>query len=127
MKTKKTHIASSIRFRRWSRAGYAVFCSLARTVTIGSLAVSISDKSLQKAVVVSKRTVLTFASDDESPDHLPELSELDATINQIREITIFDKLSESAAACSQVSTIYLFIRTVEMSLSHFNRFLFYTV
>jgi len=106
MKTKKTHTASSIRFRRWSRAGYAVFCSLARTVTIGSLAVSISDKSLQKAVGVSKRTVLTFASDDESPDHLHELSELDATINQIREITIFEKLSESTAARSQVSNIY---------------------
>jgi hypothetical protein len=127
MKTKKTHIASSIRFRRWSRAGYAVFCSLSRTVTIGSLAVSISDKSLQKAVSVSKRTVPDFVSDDESPDHLPELLELDATINQVIEITILEKLSESAAACSQVSTIYLFIRTVEMSLSHFNRFLFYTV
>ena len=106
MKTKKTHIASSIRFRRWSRVGYAVFCSLARTVTIGSLAVSISDKSLQKAVGVSKRIVPAFASDDESPDHLPEFSELEATINQIREISIFDKQSGSAAACSQVSNIY---------------------
>jgi hypothetical protein len=127
MKTKKTHAASSIRFRRWSRAGYAVFCSLSRTVTIGSLAVSISDKSLQKAVGVSKRNVPAFALADESPDHLPELLELDAIINQIREISVFEKLSESAAACSQVSNIYLFIRTVEMSLSHFNRFLFYSV
>src|ERR1035437_10127615 len=100
MKTKKTYTASSIRFRRWSRAGYAVFCSLSRIVTIGSLAVSISDKSLQKALGVSKRTVPAFASDDESPDHLPELLELDATINQIKEISIFDKLSECAAACS---------------------------
>lgn len=100
---------------------------MARTVTIGSLAVSISDKSLQKAVGVSKRTVHPFASDDDSPDHLPELTELDATIIQIREISVFEKLSESAAACSQVSNIYLFIRTVEMSLSHFNRFLFYSV
>jgi hypothetical protein len=127
MKTKKTYTTSSLRFRRWSRAGYAVFCSLARTVTIGSLAVPISDKSLQKAVGVSKITVLTFTSDDESPDHLPELSELDATLNQIRELSVFEKLSESAAACFQVSTIYIFIRTVEMSLSHFNRFLFYSV
>ena len=107
MKTKKTYTASSIRFRRWSRAGYAVFCSLSRTVTIGSLAVSISDKSLQKAVGVSKRIVPVFASDDESPDHLPELSELDAIINQIRELSIFEKLSECASVCAQVSNILL--------------------
>ena len=106
MKTKEKHTASSIRFRRWSRAGYAVFCSLSRTVTIGNLAVSVSDKSLQKSVGVSKRIVLPFASDDESPDLLSELLELDASINQISKLTIFEKQSESAAACSQVSNIY---------------------
>ena len=105
MKTKKTYATSSLRFRRWSRAGYAVFCSLSCTVTIGSLAVSISDKSLQKSVGVPKRTILTVASDNESPDYLPELLELDATINQISKLTLIEKLSECAAACSQVSNI----------------------
>ena len=41
--------ARVIRFRRWSRARYAVFVSLSCAVTIGVLAVSVSDKSQQKS------------------------------------------------------------------------------
>ena len=60
-----------IRFRRWSRARYAVFCSLGTVVTIGCLSVSIADKSVQKS---TKANTLSFVSstkectDNESVD-----------------------------------------------------------
>lgn len=49
MRSKSLHIASTIRFRRWSRVGYAIFCSLSSNISIGSLSVSVSDKTLQKS------------------------------------------------------------------------------
>jgi len=106
MKSKNVHVASSLRFRRWSRAGYAVFCSLGSTVTIGCLAVSISDKSLQKSTTVSKCAVLAFASDSESDNNSPELSELEALLSQIKELSFFENTTVSAAACSQYPNNY---------------------
>lgn len=38
----------NLRFRRWSRKSYAVFASLNKVVSIGSLVVSVADKSLLK-------------------------------------------------------------------------------
>ena len=37
-----------IRFRQWSRKGYAIFCSLGRQVTIGCLSKKVADCSLTK-------------------------------------------------------------------------------
>jgi len=45
----------NVRFRRWCKKGYAVFCSLIHQVTIGVLAASICDKSTLK----SKKSILT--------------------------------------------------------------------
>ena len=106
MKTNKNNAASSIRFRRWSRAGYAVFCSLACTVTIGCVAISISDKSLQKAVGVSKSSKSTIVTESESPDKLSELLEIEAVLNQNQETTLFEITTDRAAACHQVTNIY---------------------
>ena len=106
MNSKNTHIPLSLRFRRWSRAGYAVFCSLGCTVTIGSLAVSISDKSLQKSVGVSKSPVLAFATDTESSEVSSEFQEPEAILCQFRELSFLVNATESAAACSQHPTIY---------------------
>ena len=106
MNSKNPHISSSLRFRRWSRAGYAVFCSLGCSVTIGSLAVSISDKSLQKSTGVSKCPVISFASDFESVDKSPELSELEAVLCQVKELSFFENTTVSAAACSQYPNNY---------------------
>ena len=50
---------TSLRFRRWSRAHYAVFCSLGTVVTIGCLAVSIADKAVQKS---TKANTVSFVS-----------------------------------------------------------------
>ena len=106
MKTENNYTSSSIRFRRWSRAGYAVFCSLACAVTIGCVSISITDKSLQKAVGVSKSSICAFASESESPDKLSELSYLEATINSLQETSLLELTSDRASACHQVSNIY---------------------
>ena len=108
MKTKEIKATFSIRFRRWSRAGYAIFCSLACAVTIGCVCVSISDKSLQKAVGVSKDSLYEVSVETESPDKLSELLELEATIQQIQEITLLENQSVSAVVCQQKFK-YLFI------------------
>jgi len=127
VKTKNIKASSTIRFRRWSRAGYAMFCSLACAVTIGCVVASISDKSLQKAAGVSNNSHVIHAVDIESPDKLSELLDLEATISQTHELSFITINADSTVACCQISNIYLLISTVEMSLSHLNRFLFYSV
>lgn len=60
-----------IRFRRWSRARYAVFCSLGVVVTIGSLGVSIADKSVQKSTRANTLSFISLAKegvDNDSAD-----------------------------------------------------------
>jgi hypothetical protein len=42
-----------LRFRRWSRAGYAVFCSLSRCVSIGRLKAATADCALWKSKSLS--------------------------------------------------------------------------
>ena len=106
MKSKNAFSTSSLRFRRWSRAGYAMFCSLACAVTIGCVAVSISDKSMQKAIGISKAASCIDAGESESPDKLSELMEMEATIHLIQEVTLIENSSDSAAACHQVTYIY---------------------
>lgn len=48
MKKVCLHKAGSVRFRRWSRKGYAVFVSLRIAVTIGHVCRSIADAALSK-------------------------------------------------------------------------------
>lgn len=47
MKKKPAH-KQNIRFRRWSRKGYAAFASIGRQVTIGCLRKNVADSSLRK-------------------------------------------------------------------------------
>lgn len=49
---RKQHIAPpcTIRFRRWSRKGYAAFASLGQCVTIGQVCKSITERALTKQV-----------------------------------------------------------------------------
>ena len=114
MKSTKQHNTKSIRFRRWSRAGYAIFCSLACSVTIGSVAISICDKSLQKAVGTSVFSLYVNDSESESPEKLKEQANLELAITQLQETVLLERTFESAAACS-VDTYLLFKPTVEMS------------
>lgn len=118
MHSKITYKAKFIRFRRWSRAGYAIFCSLACSVSIGSLAISISDKSLQKSVdTTSVRLIQTNSESEES-----DLDGLDEVLQNNQEVLVKSMVVDSAAACSQISLYILFIIAVKMGLSCFNRF-----
>lgn len=111
MKYTSLHNTKSIRFRRWSRAGYAVFCSLGSNVTIGRLVISISEKSLEKTGAISSSVAFTSTStstsEDEANDN--EFSDIEAVL----QIAQLEKLSEStmdiAAACVRVK-LYKFNR-----------------
>lgn len=96
------HNTSSLRFRRWSRVGYAVFCSLACSVSIGTLAVSISDKTLQKSAgSKSSNAIFALSSmEDESKDSDEKL-DLEATLQQNQTTSFVQITVYNAAACSQ--------------------------
>jgi len=114
MKSTKLYTAKSLRFHRWSRAGYAIFCSLACSVTIGNVAISICDKSLQKAIGTSAFSLCVNDSESESSEKLKEQADLELAIAQLQESVLVEKTFESAAACG-VNTYLLFKPTVEMS------------
>lgn len=99
MKSEKQQYAQSIRFRRWSRAGYAVFCSLACSVTIGCLAISISDKSLQKAVGSSTISICVKGGSNEALVDLFEIADLELAIQQLQDANLTSETVESSAAC----------------------------
>ena len=126
MNFQPQQIKSTIRFRRWSRVGYAVFCSLACSVTIGCLAVSVSDKSLQKAVGTAVVSSYEINSESDSPDKQKEPADLELAMQQFQEIVLSGKKIESAAACN-LNTYLLFNQAVEMRKTHFNRFYFYSL
>lgn len=127
MKSIQIQLKKSIRFRRWSRAGYAIFCSLACCVTIGFVAGSISDQSLQKAVGAAVVSLTQDNSEAELPGELLANEDIElAVMEQLEQTVLLEKTFESAAARGFLYT-YLFNRTVEVSISHFNRFLFYSL
>jgi hypothetical protein len=107
MKTKTFQTSKFVRFRRWSRAGYAVFCSLVCNVTIGTLAISVSDKTLQKTIGKSSFSNRLNNPDSTSPEKLKEQVDLELAIQQLQEITLLEKTFDSAAACSLNIDIYI--------------------
>ena len=107
MQTKTFRTSSSIRFRRWSRVGYAVFSSLVCNVTIGMLSVSVSDKTLQKAVGKSSFSFLVINSESISPEKMKEQADLELAIQQLQEITLLEKTFKNAAACGLNINIFI--------------------
>ncbi|MDD3080538.1 MAG: hypothetical protein PHH37_15755 [Paludibacter sp.] len=74
-----------IRFRRWSRAGFAVFASLSTVVTIGVLTYNVSEKSLdkttcKKAAISVNATEIHNGKDKEVPEQTIVQAELTAQI-----------------------------------------------
>jgi hypothetical protein len=49
------HSKFSFRFRRWSRKAYAVFASLGKSISIGSLSVDMAGATLFRSVELMKR------------------------------------------------------------------------
>ena len=98
---------TSLRFRRWSRAKYAVFCSLASVVSIGCVAISIADKSLKKAVGVCAD--LPYRTGFESSGETAEANEPEALLFQLKETTLSEISVDHAAACGHTSLYSVFI------------------
>lgn len=107
MKKAGSIFSESLRFRRWSRKGYAIFRSLGRGVTIGQLHYSLAEKSDAKSGIFDlKLSENNFSgknpnnADDDAPD-LPDLfSEKIFIINQL-------SMTDVAAAVSGYQRIII--------------------
>ena len=98
MQTNSLLKTSTIRFRRWSRVGYAVFSSLKSNISIGSLSISVSDKTLQKSNnVISEKQNLNSSKSDEK-----EELELEFELQQIQNITLSEIAFDNLAACGLI-------------------------
>lgn len=91
------------RFRRWSRKNYAVFASLGRAVTIGSLSVHMAAKTLFHAVVKIVGAFIFIQEEHQDPDWevlvSPELVLLASVV----------KTESSVAGVAAERNIFLFI------------------
>ena len=106
MNKKVKHQNSTIRFRRWSRVGYAVFCSLSCCVSIGSLAVSVSDKTLQKSEGISMTRVHSAFTAADGSENDPVGDGVEATLQQAIIVSLSEMSSDSAAAL-RLATSYI--------------------
>lgn len=98
MKQQKQDTAQILRFRRWSRTAYAVFASLSAVVSIGFLAVSVSEKSRLSNEYYAQIAIETSSATDEEVDKDKKedfLLSLEATITKTLN-------SDDAAACSDI-------------------------
>ena len=120
----------SMRFRRWNRAGYAVFASLAGVVSIGVLTSSISEKSLGKSENIVKnqndglKSINKFDDNEPSAGIIPlsdvnMLSEQNSIIiNQTTDcaaafVCVFINQYERLKLILSASTVFLFFRIYE--------------
>ena len=62
-----TYRPIALRFKRWSRKGYAAFVSVQRAVTIGHLSAGVAERSLTKSNTL-QASVLTPFKDDKERD-----------------------------------------------------------
>jgi hypothetical protein len=86
-KVANNHI--SLRFRRWSRAGYAVFVSMTCAVTIGVLAVSVCEKSEVKSIagsILKNEFAFLTAEEDESKGSEVLLKAIEIAIISVNQI-----------------------------------------
>ncbi len=104
MNKKFTNSQVSLRFRRWSRAGYALFVSFTFAVTIGVLAVSVCEKSEAKALTGGLlKSENTFFSLDENDQELN-----DEILNATEIASISAIQNDFTAACG--SKLYVLTR-----------------
>jgi hypothetical protein len=106
MNNKTQPINSTLRFRRWSRVGYAVFCSLSCCVSIGALAVSVSDKTLQKSEGISMSRVHPALTIADGRENDPVGDGVEATLQQAIIVSLSEMSSDSAAAL-RLATSYI--------------------
>lgn len=116
-----------IRFRRWSRKGYAVFSSLSRCVTIGTVCASICDMSFRKSSSLSLKKTSQFigaeAKDNEEGDSPEDLLFAQKLIQELL-ICNFTNVSVAAPASNRKITKYIYQPAVAISLAYCNRFFY---
>jgi hypothetical protein len=75
-------------------------------VTIGSLAVSISDKSLQKATGVAPVSLWVSGSDAEYSEQCRELADLETALLEAQELSLTQITFDRAAAARARQFLY---------------------
>lgn len=100
----------SIRFRRWSRKAYAIFCSVGRCVTIGCLSKAVVDSSLgkQKALTLAvmdepHQDMEAFDAEDEHPIDISLLS-----LGLLQPLTVLNKSYGAAESVDCASSAYFY-------------------
>jgi len=96
------YIDSVLRFRRWSRAGYAVFCSLSSRVTIGVLSVSVSDKSCIKSGCVLNNSLYSASSLIDFQDEDGQITDPEAVFMQLQEVLLSNVSFDCVPAYSKL-------------------------
>ncbi|HRZ98853.1 MAG TPA: hypothetical protein P5084_14950 [Paludibacter sp.] len=97
MITQKRNIfKNTLRFRRWSRANYAVFLSLGVCVTIGFLSNSIAEKSVSKTSEFKAKCTEFHSTTGSDQNDL--LLENTLFTKQLQEILSTETSSEYTAA-----------------------------
>ncbi len=92
----------SLRFRRWSRARYAIFVSLSQNVTIGVLSVSVSEKSTQKTSS-HKLLLLNNSTNNNNENTNSEVEAVEFNLqNESLIISIANSCDKAAAAGRQL-------------------------
>ncbi len=100
-KVANNHV--TLRFRRWSRAGYAVFVSLSYAVTIGFLAVSVSAKSAHKSA--NTQVILAPATDFAEHESETDIAEVVLNSNKIENIIIVNTTNDITARAYEQNLI----------------------
>lgn len=112
-----------IRFRRWSRKGYAMFYSLGKCVTIGNLKKGIADVSLGKqANVCTSFSVCLPVQEDNAEDKWDEGGNPSEYMLQIFLIQLPQQQAVDINSFFFLDTIYLFAE--RMRDASFRLFLF---
>jgi len=105
-KQKQQNKQLSLRFRRWSRARYAVFVSLTQNVTIGVLSVSVSDKSTQKQAS-HKQLLLNDSTNNNNENTDSEVEPVEFNLqNEAVIVSIANSCDKAAAASRQLISLF---------------------
>jgi hypothetical protein len=108
MKEQKLHTTNQLRFRRWSRASFALFASMSTVVSIGFLSVSVTEKSLVKNESCATNSLRVVVSSYEETDSDEECKQ--DFLQSLQEIILITNSSNQAAACSE-PFLYIFNQT----------------
>lgn len=124
MKKQYSFRLSALRFKRWSRKGYAAFVSIQRAVTIGRLTANVSERFQTKHSSIHSSVLFTDSNTDENREE----TDVDACGNQIPQIVLIQQLnlllSIQVATCSLASApAYYIFQYISKIAEGFSRIL----